>query len=100
MNPIDRRSVLRAGLLVAGGAALAACGGENRKPSFIAPDGEQVRKLEAARRGAGGAVRDFQLTPAEGTIDLGGRTVFHRLGERRHAAHRKEDMLNRTSRFT
>ncbi|GAA0211029.1 multicopper oxidase family protein [Actinomadura nitritigenes] len=75
MNPIDRRSVLRAGLLVAGGAALAACGGENRKPSFIAPDGEQVRKLEAARRGAGGAVRDFQLTPAEGTIDLGGRTV-------------------------
>jgi multicopper oxidase len=75
MNPIDRRSVLRAGLLVAGGAALTACGGENHKPAFAAPDGAQVRKLEAARRRVGGAVRDFRLTPAEGPIDLGGRTV-------------------------
>ncbi|WP_433473662.1 multicopper oxidase family protein [Spirillospora sp. CA-142024] len=72
---IDRRTVLRAGLLAAGGAALAACGEEKRKPGFISPDDVQVRKLEAARRGTGGAVRDFQLTPAEGQVDLGGRTV-------------------------
>ncbi|WP_306303190.1 multicopper oxidase family protein [Actinomadura formosensis] len=75
MKPIDRRSVLRAGLLVTGGAALSACGDGGRRPAFIAPGGEQVRKAEAARRHAGGAVRDFRLAPVEGPVDLGGRTV-------------------------
>lgn len=75
MSLIDRRSVLRTGLLMAGGATLAACGGGGRKPAFVAPNSTEVRKAEAARRKAGGAVRDFRLTAAEGKVDLGGRTV-------------------------
>lgn len=75
MSSIDRRSVLRTGLLMAGGATLAACGGGDRKPAFVAPNGTQVRKVEAARRKAGGTVRDFRLTAAEGKVDLGGRTI-------------------------
>ena len=73
MNSIDRRSLLRAGLLVAGGAALASCGGESKKPGFVSPTGPQVRAAETARRG--GAVRDFRLTATPGAVDLGGRTV-------------------------
>ncbi|MEU5991897.1 multicopper oxidase family protein [Spirillospora sp. NPDC047418] len=75
MKPIDRRSVLRAGLLVAGGATLAACGGTESKSGYVSPNSAEVRKAEAARRKAGAAVRDFQLIPSEGAVDLGGRTV-------------------------
>ena len=74
MTSIDRRSLLHAGLLAAGGAALTACGGgSGSKNEFISPNDARVRTLEACRRT--GAVRDFQLTATQGRLDLGGKTV-------------------------
>ncbi|MEV1240458.1 multicopper oxidase family protein [Nonomuraea sp. NPDC049750] len=72
---IDRRTMLKTGLGLLGGAVLAACGGTSRDPStsFVTPAGPQVRAAEQARRP--GAVRDFRLVAAETQADLGGLTV-------------------------
>lgn len=75
MHSIDRRTILRSGLLLAGGAALTACGADKRPVGFVSPTGEQVRAAEAARRAASAAVRDFRFTALEGPVDLGGPAV-------------------------
>ncbi|MFG1679312.1 multicopper oxidase family protein [Nonomuraea sp. NPDC049269] len=73
---IDRRTLLKTGLGLLGGAALTACSGNESRtssPSFVTPTGTQVRAAEQARRP--GAVRDFRLVAAETQADLGGLTV-------------------------
>ncbi|MEV4113461.1 multicopper oxidase family protein [Nonomuraea sp. NPDC049695] len=71
---IDRRTLLRAGLGVLGGATLTACADKSPAvPAFITPTSEQVRAAERARRT--GAVRDFRLTATESRVDLGGISV-------------------------
>lgn len=74
MQPIHRRTLLRAGLAVVGAGVLAACtDGEQPAGSYVAPDGEQVRAAEAKRHP--GAVRDVRLTAVAAPVDLGGLTV-------------------------
>ncbi|GAA4922118.1 multicopper oxidase family protein [Streptomyces coeruleoprunus] len=83
-----RRTLLGAGLAVAGTAALSACSssgsgghaghGGSASPAapagFVAPDGKEVAAAEAAR--GSGPVRSVRLTAAATTVDLGaGRTV-------------------------
>jgi multicopper oxidase len=71
---IDRRAVLRAGLLATGGTVLAGCSDRAAGgPSFVSPSGPQVRDAEARRRP--GTARDFRLAATAGAVDLGGRTV-------------------------
>jgi FtsP/CotA-like multicopper oxidase with cupredoxin domain len=71
---VERRALLRAGLLITGGTALAGCSDRPAGgPSFVSPTGQQVRVAEARRRP--GRVRDFRLAATEGPVDLAGRTV-------------------------
>ncbi|MEU8249688.1 multicopper oxidase family protein [Nonomuraea sp. NPDC048916] len=70
---IDRRTLLRAGLGLLGGAALSACAKDPITPAFISPTSEQVRAAEQLRRT--GAVQDFRLVAAEDQVDLGGPVV-------------------------
>lgn len=82
----SRRAVLTAGLAVAGGGLLAACGGsgaaaendrngDSRPASgdYVSPRGPEVAAAEAKR--GSGPVRTFQLTATHTLLDLGGRTV-------------------------
>ncbi|MGW4475071.1 multicopper oxidase family protein [Nonomuraea sp. NPDC004354] len=69
MHHISRRTLLRAGLGLLGGAALTACAQTPSSP-FLSPTSEQVRAAERARRT--GAVRDFRLRAAPAEVDLGG----------------------------
>ncbi|WP_433436546.1 multicopper oxidase family protein [Nonomuraea sp. CA-141351] len=69
---MDRRTLLKAGIGLLGGAALTACGG-NASPAFVRPSGAEVRAAEQARRP--GAIRSFRLAAAESQADLGGPVV-------------------------
>ncbi|MCC9705551.1 multicopper oxidase family protein [Streptomyces sp. MNU76] len=72
MNSINRRSVLLAGLGVAGTGALAACSaGSGSTPSLVSPSGSAVAAAEKKRPSTGN-VRNVTLTAAPATLDLGG----------------------------
>jgi FtsP/CotA-like multicopper oxidase with cupredoxin domain len=74
MRALTRRSVQRGGAAALPVAALAACSSkEPTAPAFVAPDSERVAAAEAARNP--GAVREFQLDPVPGEVDLGGLIV-------------------------
>jgi FtsP/CotA-like multicopper oxidase with cupredoxin domain len=72
MTSIDRRSVLLAGLGVAGTAVLAACTGSGAdSPALVSPSGAQVARAEK-KRGGTGKVHRLNLTAAPAALDLGG----------------------------
>ncbi|MFS4092764.1 multicopper oxidase family protein [Streptomyces sp. AF1A] len=76
MNNIDRRSVLLAGLGVAGAGALAACSsasgsGTGSGNALVGPDASAVVATEKKRK-ATGRQRKLTLTAAPAVIDLGG----------------------------
>ncbi|MEV4889837.1 multicopper oxidase family protein [Nonomuraea sp. NPDC055795] len=68
---IDRRTLLKTGIGLLGGAALTACAPP--APAFVGPADARVRAAEQARRP--GRIRDFRLTAAESQVDLGGTVV-------------------------
>ncbi|MFI7131068.1 multicopper oxidase family protein [Nonomuraea sp. NPDC050153] len=72
---IDRRTMLRTGIGLLGGAALAACSPSRNTTAspFVSPTGAQVRAVEQARKP--GVVKDVRLVAAETQADLGGVTV-------------------------
>jgi FtsP/CotA-like multicopper oxidase with cupredoxin domain len=69
---LTRRTLLRAGLAVAGAGTLAACGRQTA-PQFVDPGGPEVRAAEARRNP--GPVYDVRLAPTVGPVDLGGLAV-------------------------
>ncbi|MCX4624636.1 multicopper oxidase family protein [Streptomyces albogriseolus] len=72
MNSINRRSVLFAGLGVAGAGALAACSsGSSATPALINPSGSAVAAVENKRKGTG-RTQNVTLTAASAMLDLGG----------------------------
>lgn len=75
MNGINRRSMLLAGLGVAGAGALAACSGDSGSPSargaLAGPSGSAVAAAEKKRTSTG-RERKFSLTAAPARVDLGG----------------------------
>ncbi|MEV5434428.1 multicopper oxidase family protein [Streptomyces sp. NPDC052682] len=72
MNSIHRRSLLLAGLGVAGVGALAACSsGSSNTPALLSPSGSAVARTENKRRSTG-TERKVTLTAAPATLDLGG----------------------------
>ncbi|GAA1415269.1 hypothetical protein GCM10009601_04640 [Streptomyces thermospinosisporus] len=72
MNGINRRSVLLAGLGVAGAGALAACSsGSNSTPALVDPFGAVVAAAEKKRKGTG-RTQQATLTAAAAMLDLGG----------------------------
>lgn len=72
MNSINRRSVLLAGLGVAGAGALAACsGGTSATPDLVNPSGSSVAVTEQRRKGTG-RTQNVTLTAAPAMLDLGG----------------------------
>ncbi|MEV5954766.1 multicopper oxidase family protein [Streptomyces sp. NPDC051987] len=75
MNSMNRRSVLLAGLGVAGAGALAACssgsGSSSGETALVGPDSKVVAATDR-RRKATGTVRDVTLTAASAMLDLGG----------------------------
>ena len=79
MRTVSRRSLLRAGLTVAGlgagAVAFAACERDDQSDAtqFVHPDGAEVNAAEALRKP--GVVRDVTLRAVAGPVDLGGVTV-------------------------
>jgi FtsP/CotA-like multicopper oxidase with cupredoxin domain len=74
MQPLTRRTLLRAGVAAAGTGFLAACTGRNPEPgSYVAADGDEVTAAEARRNP--GAVHEVRLAATVGPVDLGGVTV-------------------------
>ncbi|MFC8005060.1 multicopper oxidase family protein [Streptomyces olivaceus] len=75
MNSINRRSVLLAGLGVAGAGALAACSSNSSSsegtPSLVSPDGRAVAATDRKRESTG-KVHNLTLTAAPAMLDLGG----------------------------
>lgn len=74
MNSINRRSVLLAGLGVAGTGALAACtdaSGSGRSNALVNPSGSAVAATEKKRESSG-RQQKVTLTAAPAVIDLGG----------------------------
>ncbi|MGW1024622.1 multicopper oxidase family protein [Streptomyces sp. NPDC002577] len=72
MNSINRRSLLLAGLGVAGGGALAACSSNSgSSPTLVNPSGSAVAAAEKKRAGTG-RQQKVTLTAAPAKIDLGG----------------------------
>ncbi|MCB5907743.1 multicopper oxidase family protein [Streptomyces pinistramenti] len=73
MNSVNRRSVLLAGLGVAGAGALAACSSNrsSKSPSLVSPSGSEVARAEKKRSGTGKVSR-VGLTAAPAVLDLGG----------------------------
>ncbi|GAA0642066.1 multicopper oxidase MmcO [Streptomyces sp. NBRC 14336] len=72
MNSINRRSVLLAGLGVAGAGALAACSsGSSTTPALVNPSGSTVAAAEKKRKGTG-RTQQVTLTAAPAMLDLGG----------------------------
>ncbi|MXM67994.1 multicopper oxidase domain-containing protein [Streptomyces sp. HUCO-GS316] len=72
MNSINRRSVLLAGLGVAGAGALAACSnGSSTTPALVNPSGPAVAAAEKKRK-ATGRTQKVTLTAAPAVLDLGG----------------------------
>ncbi|KAK1185469.1 multicopper oxidase family protein [Streptomyces sp. NBS 14/10] len=75
MNSINRRSVLLAGLGVAGAGALAACSsGSTSTSALISPSGSAVAATEKKRKGTG-RTQKVTLTAAPAVLDLGGRIM-------------------------
>lgn len=75
MNSINRRSVLLAGLGVAGAGALAACSsGSTSTSALISPSGLAVAATEKKRKGTG-RTQKVTLTAAPAVLDLGGRVM-------------------------
>jgi FtsP/CotA-like multicopper oxidase with cupredoxin domain len=78
MNSINRRSVLLAGLGVAGAGALAACSsgasGSHGTPSLVSPDGKVVAATDKKRKSTG-KVHNLTLTAAPAVLDFGGGTM-------------------------
>lgn len=75
MNSINRRSVLLAGLGVAGVGALAACSsGSSATPALVGPSGSAVAAAEKKRKGTG-RTHKVTLTAAPAVLDLGGGTM-------------------------
>ncbi|MFC8429611.1 multicopper oxidase family protein [Streptomyces sp. NPDC057253] len=71
MNSINRRSVLLAGLGVAGAGALAACSsGSETTHGLVSPSGSAVAAAERKRKGTG-RTRHVNLTAAPALLDLG-----------------------------
>lgn len=72
MNSIKRRSVLLAGLGVAGAGALAACSsGSSTTPALANPSGSAVAAADRKRKGTG-RTQKVTLTAAPAMLDLGG----------------------------
>ncbi|MFF7642876.1 multicopper oxidase domain-containing protein [Streptomyces canus] len=75
MNSINRRSVLLAGLGVAGAGTLAACssgsGSSSGSPVLVSPNGSAVAAAEKKRTSTG-TVRTVNLTAARAMLELGG----------------------------
>ncbi|MEU3518349.1 multicopper oxidase family protein [Streptomyces sp. NPDC006654] len=73
MNSINRRSVLLAGLGVAGAGALAACSSDSGSStaSLVSPTGEAVAAAEKKRKTTG-RTQQVTLTAAHAMLDLGG----------------------------
>ncbi|MFE1834126.1 multicopper oxidase family protein [Streptomyces sviceus] len=70
MNSINRRSLLAAGLGVAGAGALAACDGSGSAPALVSPSGTAVAAADK-KRTTSGKTHDLTLTAARATADLG-----------------------------
>ncbi|MFJ7244380.1 multicopper oxidase family protein [Kitasatospora sp. NPDC098652] len=77
MTMINRRSLLLAGLGLAGTGVLAACSGSapsSGSPSLLSPSGGAVAEAESRRRNTG-REKTVTLTATTGSMDLGGRSV-------------------------
>jgi FtsP/CotA-like multicopper oxidase with cupredoxin domain len=75
MNSINRRSVLLAGLGIAGAGALAGCSASvGGTPSLVSPVGSAVADTDSKRRRSG-TERHVKLTATAGMVDLGGTMV-------------------------
>ncbi|GAA1219414.1 multicopper oxidase MmcO [Kitasatospora nipponensis] len=77
MTMINRRSVLLAGLGLAGSGALAACSSSNASsssPSLLSPSSSPIAQAESKRRSTG-REKAVTLTATAGSMDLGGRSV-------------------------
>ncbi|MFE1913672.1 multicopper oxidase family protein [Streptomyces anandii] len=70
MNSMNRRSVLLAGLGVAGAGALAACSGSAGTPALASPSGSAVAAADE-RRTRSGKIHELTLTAARAVADLG-----------------------------
>ncbi|MFE9882886.1 multicopper oxidase family protein [Streptomyces sp. NPDC005784] len=70
MNSMNRRSVLLAGLGVAGAGALAACSSSGRTPALISPSGSAVIAADQKRTRTG-RTHELTLTAAQAKLDLG-----------------------------
>ncbi|WP_177324319.1 multicopper oxidase domain-containing protein, partial [Streptomyces mirabilis] len=70
MNSINRRSVLLAGLGVAGAGALVACSGSGSTPALISPSGSDVAAADK-KRAKSGKTHQLTLTAAQAMVDLG-----------------------------
>jgi FtsP/CotA-like multicopper oxidase with cupredoxin domain len=67
---MNRRSVLLAGLSVAGAGALAACSGSSSTPALISPSGPAVAAADK-KRTRSGRTHELTLTAAQARVDLG-----------------------------
>jgi FtsP/CotA-like multicopper oxidase with cupredoxin domain len=67
---MNRRSVLLAGLSVAGAGALAACSGSSSTPDLISPSGPAVAAADK-KRTRSGRTHELTLTAAQARVDLG-----------------------------
>jgi FtsP/CotA-like multicopper oxidase with cupredoxin domain len=74
MNSINRRSLLAAGLGIAGAGALAACSsgsGNSASPALVSPSGKAVAAADKKRKSTG-KTQKVTLTAARAMLDLGG----------------------------
>ncbi|MFI2431821.1 multicopper oxidase family protein [Streptomyces sp. NPDC018693] len=70
MNSMNRRSLLIAGLGVAGAGALASCSGSGSTPALISPSGPAVAAADRKRTSTG-RTHELTLTAAQAEVDLG-----------------------------
>ncbi|MFJ9870243.1 multicopper oxidase family protein [Streptomyces sp. NPDC101165] len=70
MNSMNRRSVLLAGLGVAGAGALAACSSSSSTPALISPSGSAVAATDKKRTKTG-RTHELTLTAAQAMVSLG-----------------------------
>ncbi|MFJ8943555.1 multicopper oxidase family protein [Streptomyces sp. NPDC102395] len=70
MNNMNRRSVLLAGLGVAGAGALAACSSSSTAPALVSPSGSAVAAADKKRTKTG-RTHEVTLTATQARVDLG-----------------------------